>query len=77
MKRKAAVLKVTLLGIVLGLVAVGGLAIYYYTLPPAHVGTNGGATSTAANSETLSSADGRQYSRAVQRDELHCPGERS
>jgi hypothetical protein len=61
MKRKAAVLKVTLLGVVLGLVAVGGLAIYYYTLPPTHVGTNGSTTSLAANSDTLSSADGRQY----------------
>jgi hypothetical protein len=44
MKRTAALVKVTALGLVLGLVAVGGLAMYYYTLPPSRAPSTNGAT---------------------------------
>lgn len=45
MKRTAALLKVTALGLVLGLIVVGGLAVYYYTLPPNLPGNANAATS--------------------------------
>jgi hypothetical protein len=59
MKRTAALVKVTVLGIVLGMVAVGGLAMYYYTLPPAHTGASSSGANAAANSETLQAASGQ------------------
>jgi hypothetical protein len=49
-KRTAALLRVTALGVALGLIATGGLAVYYFTLPP-----NSGGNSNAANGGQLSS----------------------
>jgi hypothetical protein len=50
MKRTAALLKVTALGVTLALIAGGGLAVYYFTLPPSSSGS-----SNPANGGQLSS----------------------
>jgi hypothetical protein len=44
MKRAAAVVKVTILSLVLGLIVIGGLTIYYYTLPPSRTAGSNGAS---------------------------------
>jgi len=49
MKRTAALLKVTALGLVLGLVMVGGLAVYYFTLPPSSLGDANAANAPNAS----------------------------
>ncbi len=41
MKRSAALVKVTILAVALGSIAVGGLAVYFYTLPPASASAGG------------------------------------
>ncbi len=49
MKRTAALLRVSVLGLVMGLIAVGGLAVYYYTLPPNSSGSANGATNPSSS----------------------------
>lgn len=41
MKRSAALVKVTILAVALGSIALGGLAVYFYTLPPASASAGG------------------------------------
>jgi hypothetical protein len=41
LKRSAALVKVTILAAALGSIALGGLAVYYYTLPPASASAGG------------------------------------
>ena len=51
MKRSAALVRVTILAVVLGSIAFGGLAVYFYTVPPASA--NAGGASAAASSQLV------------------------
>jgi len=51
LKRSAALVRITILAAVLGSIAFGGLAVYFYTLPAASA--NAGAGSTAASSQLV------------------------
>jgi len=55
MNRTGALLKVTALGLTLGLIAAGGLALYYFTLPPNPSGSANAATGpgTTSNSNAI------------------------
>jgi hypothetical protein len=62
MKRTAALLKVTAMGIALALVAVGALAIYYYTLPPSGNVTSATFSGSSSSVELLTNqVPGTQY----------------
>ncbi len=62
MKRTAALLKVTALGLVLGLVAAGALAVYCYTLPPSGSGSAGAALTSSGSVKLLTNqVPGTQY----------------
>ncbi|MGH9920197.1 MAG: hypothetical protein ACRD6W_15190 [Nitrososphaerales archaeon] len=50
MKRSAAVVKVTILAVALSSIVLGGLAVYFYTLPPASASAGG---SQAASSQVV------------------------
>jgi hypothetical protein len=54
MKRTAALLRITVLGLVLGLVVAGGLAVYYYTLPPNSSGSVSASTRSSSSSSSPS-----------------------
>lgn len=53
MKRTAALLRVSVLALVLGLIAVGGLAVYYYTAPPGTSGSPSGAPNSPGQSKVI------------------------
>jgi hypothetical protein len=52
LKRSAALVKASVLAVVLCSIALGGLAVYFYTLPPAEASAQGGPTSALTQSAT-------------------------
>ena len=54
MKRSAALVRVTVLAVALGSIALGGLAVYFYTLPPASASAGG---TTAASGQVVTNQD--------------------
>jgi hypothetical protein len=60
LKRSAALVRITILAAVFASIAFGGLAVYFYTLPPASANAVGG--STAASSHLVTNqVSSRQY----------------
>lgn|GEM_PF-5546487 len=64
MKRSAALVKVTILAVALGSIAVGGLAVYFYTLPPASA--SAGGTPPAAIGQVVTNQDSSGHSITVE-----------
>ena len=61
MKRTAALLRVTVLGLIIGLVAAGGLAVYYYTLPPNSLVSPNAVTRSSSAAVELVTNQGQQF----------------
>lgn len=52
MKRSAALVRVTILAVVLASIASGGLAVYFYTLPPASANADAGSATATSQAVT-------------------------
>ncbi len=73
MKRSAALVRVTILAAALAAIALGSLAVYYYTLPPASASADGGSSPASSQVVTNQVSSGQYITVEYNGTSYHVP----
>jgi len=77
MRRSAALVRVTILAVTLGSIVLGGLAVYFYTLPPASASADGSPAAASSQVVTNQVSSGQSITVEYNGTSYHVPAKGS